>query len=70
MQRFVAGCGLEAAHEVANAHAMLAGHVLKAKLLGKMLLQPLLDLQYGHVLMQFLTAEANDAGGIAALYFV
>ena len=70
MQRFVAGGSLEAAHEVTNAHAVLAGDILKAKLLGKMLLQPLLNLQYGHVLMQFLTAEANNAGGIAALYFV
>ncbi|MNC82637.1 hypothetical protein D3C75_1362230 [compost metagenome] len=35
-----------------------------------MLFEPVLDLQDDHILMQLLSAEANAAGGIAALHFI
>ena len=59
MQGFVPRCDLEAAHEVADAHAVFTGHVFETKLVGKVLFEPVLDLQNNHVLMQLLPAEAN-----------
>ncbi|MNF68680.1 hypothetical protein D3C84_505430 [compost metagenome] len=70
VQGFVAGGALEAAHEIADAHAVFAGHVLEAELVGEVLLQPLLDLQDGQVVVQLLPAEADAPGGVVALHFV
>ena len=70
MQRLVAGGGLEAAHEVADAHAVLPGHVLEAELVGEMLFEPVLDLQDDHILVQLLPAETDPSRRIVALHFV
>jgi hypothetical protein len=70
VQRLVAGGGLEAAHEVADAHAVVAGHVLEAELVGEVLFEPVLDLQDDHVLVQLLPAKADAPGRVAALHFV
>ncbi len=70
MQGFVAGGGLEAAHEVANAHAVLAGHVFEAELVGEVFFEPVLDLQDDHILMQFLAAKADASRGVTALHFI
>ena len=45
MQRLVAGGGLKAPHEVADAHAVLAGDVLEAEFLCVVGLKPFPDLQ-------------------------
>ncbi|MOA13994.1 hypothetical protein D3C78_1340690 [compost metagenome] len=70
MQRFVTGGGLEAAHEIADAHAMFPGNILEAEFIGEVLFEPLLDLQDDHVLVQFLPAEADPPWRIAALHFI
>src|SRR3546814_4114964 len=70
MQWFVPRGGLEAAHEVADAHAVLPGDVLKAKLVGEVFFEPVLDLQDDHILVQFLTAEADSSRRVAALHFI
>ncbi len=70
MQRFVAGSGLETTHEVADAHAVFAGHVFEAELVGEVFFEPMLDLQDDHVLVQLLPAETDPPRRIAALHFV
>lgn len=70
VQRLVAGSGLEAPHEVADAHAVVAGDVLETELVGEVVFQPLLDLQDRRVMVQLLSAEADTPWGVAALYFV
>lgn len=70
MQRLVARSGLEAPHEVADAHTVFSCNVLKAELFGKMLFEPLLDLQDNHILMQFLPTEPHPSWHIVALHFV
>lgn len=70
VQRLVAGSGLEAPHEVADAHAVVAGDVLETELVGEVVFQPLLDLQDRRVMVQLLSAEADAPWGVAALYFV
>ncbi|RMV63912.1 HTH-type transcriptional regulator glxA [Pseudomonas syringae pv. pisi] len=70
MQRLVACGGLKAAHEIANAHAVLTGHVFKAELVGKVLFQPVLDLQNDHVLMKLLTAKTDSPRRVGATHFI
>ena len=67
MQRFVTGCTLESTHEVANAHAVLTGYILESEFVRIVFFEPLLDLKNGDVLMQLLTAEANNTGCVATL---
>ncbi|MNY23049.1 hypothetical protein D3C86_1566970 [compost metagenome] len=61
MQWLVTGGGLEAAHEVADAHAVFAGDVFEAELVGEVFFEPVLDLQDDHVLVQLLPAESNPS---------
>ena len=61
LQRLVAGGCLEAAHEVADAHAVFPRDVFEAELVGKVLFEPVLDLQDDHVLVQLLPTK-TDAG--------
>lgn len=70
MQRLIAGGGLEAPHEVADAHAVLPGDVFEAEFVGKMLFEPMLDLQDDHVLVQLLPTKADTPRRVAALHFV
>lgn len=70
MQRFVARRGLEAAHEVADAHAVFARDVFKAEFVGEVLFEPMLDLQDDHVLVQLLPAKSHAPRCVAALDFV
>jgi len=70
VQRLVTCRALEAAHEVADAHAVVAGHILEAELVGEVFLQPMLDLQNDQVLMQLLPAKAHAPRGVVALHFV
>ena len=62
MQGLVAGGALETAHEVADAHAVVARYVLEAELVGEVLLQPVLDLQDDQVPVQLLSAKAHASG--------
>ncbi|CNL83629.1 Uncharacterised protein [Mycobacterium tuberculosis] len=61
MQRLVTGGGLEATHEVADAHAVFAGDVFEAELVGEVFFKPVLDLQDDHVLVQLLPAKPNTS---------
>ncbi|MNH18786.1 hypothetical protein D3C79_785030 [compost metagenome] len=70
MQRLVTGGALEAAHEVADAHAVVARYIFEAELVGKVFFKPLLDLQDDQVLVQLLAAKSHTPRGVVALHLV